>query len=60
MSIKVEIVGLGDPTKEIFKRINEHHTHVWEPVKGTSDVKCRVCGIKGMQSYLKIKNGEVE
>ena len=61
--VKIGIVGIGVPTKEIVKKImtqtnNPYHEHIWEPIKGSTDVICKMCGVRAMQASLSFDKEE--
>lgn len=46
--------------KEIIKKIREKipHKHVWTSVKNSSDVKCKICGIRAKRTQSKFGSGK--
>ena len=59
----IGIVGQGAPSEKIVKSIMKqqyNHNHIWEPIKGSTDVKCIICGIKAMQACSNYKESEGE
>ena len=55
--VRVGILGISTPKGEIVKRImtqtsNPYHEHIWEPIKGSTDVICMMCGARAMQASL--------
>lgn len=54
--MKIEIntskIDINKVQEHIYKMII--HEHVWESVKNSSDVKCKICGIRAMRAYMEV------